>query len=982
MGSSCATIVNPEAVLPRFLRATPRLTCVCVGLHLLLPVRGQGQVPVPAPDSAGPTAAVPAPQPPAPAKVLTGRIAGRVVDRATGRPLASARILVVGQASSQETDLDGRYRTAEVPAGLHSVRAMLIGYAAVQQDSVRVTSGQATVVNFALTAAAVELQELVVEAAPVQQASSAAGLLAIQQAAPTVMDGISSEVMSRSPDSDASDAIARVTGVSVVDDKFVVVRGLSERYGNTLLNGVELPSPEPTRRIVPLDLFPASLLESIVTTKAGRPDRPGDFTGALVEIQTKEFPENSIFQVTASQEYNSLATFETVARADRGFTDLLGFDGRHREPAGRLLSNPELASTPAGERFAESIRNVWTPTGQAPLNYGLGVNLGGLVVAGDNPLGGVFSLNYSSKTEHIPERLYQFANNAEGAVDPILGAVFRQTATVVDWGAILNFTQRFGSSSKVSLKNLYSRNAEESFFSSRAFNTDNDQVRNTRAYQARYVERDLLQSQLVGEHFLTGLLNSRVEWKASYARAGRDEPENRNLRYFLNPDGTETFLPFQARHYFFFRFLDDRIYTGQLDWGIPLSLRGPADAEIKVGILYRDKARDFQAQNYRFSVADAHIQDQALLSLPPEQIFAPENIGTSLIYTPLIFGEVGPTYQLDETVKSGYAMLDLPVLSRVRLVTGVRMEDWRLDLFNGSRDAPIGAPISRTDTDPLWSANLTIGLSDRMNLRFGGYRSVARPEGRELSPAYFEPIGGECGVVGNPDLVRTTVTNADARWELFPSPGELLSVSGFYKRFRDPIFEQIAFTTVANCEFRYANAESARNYGVELEFRKSLGFLGGVLRDFSLGANFTYVDTESKTSSVANLDTGPDTLVLHRQFVGQSPVVFNTSLAYDNPDIGLQGSVLLNYFDDRVNRYGAVTATNTEQVIIPDVIELGRTSLDAKLQKRLGRLGLSLSGKNLLNSTVRLVQRVRGVEVPTGAYEVGVTVGIGLGYDF
>jgi hypothetical protein len=270
-----------------------------------------------------------------------------VIDQTTARPLTGARISVSGQTGVIETDLDGRYRRPALPAGQYQVRAAFIGYRPALVDSVVVRAGETTIVNITLSSAPVQLQELVAEAAVPQRAQSAAGLLAQQQSAASVSDGIAAETMQRTPDADASNAIARVTGISVVDKRFVVVRGLSERYSTTLLNGTEVASPEPLKKIVPLDLFPASLLESVVITKGLTPDKPGDFAGGLVELKTKEFPESFVAQVRVSEEYNSTGTFKKAPLIGRHGFDLLGFDDRGRkspwpsppEPARRPSSN-------------------------------------------------------------------------------------------------------------------------------------------------------------------------------------------------------------------------------------------------------------------------------------------------------------------------------------------------------------------------------------------------------------------------------------------------------------------------------------------------------------------------------------------------------------------------------------------------------------------------------------------------------------------
>ena len=325
-------------------------------------VPAEGQEPAPAPT----------PAPAAQAPVPTGRVTGRIIDRETGRPIQGVRVSVVGIPGVVETDLDGRYRTAAVPATLQSVLAAYIGYSPTRRASVKVIAGQTITVDFALSVKAVELEERAVEGAVPSTPKTDAGLLAAQQAAPGVSDGISAEAISRSPDSDGSDVIRRVTGVTVFDKKFVLVRGLNERYSNTTLNGADLPSPEPLKKVAPLDIFPASLLESIVTTKTATPDKPGDFAGGSVEIRTKDFPENWVMQVGVSQGFNSLTTFQPMAQAPRTTSDFFGFGDARRRP------NADAIAGRLNERALESYRNVWTGRRvEAAPNLGVSLNMGG-----------------------------------------------------------------------------------------------------------------------------------------------------------------------------------------------------------------------------------------------------------------------------------------------------------------------------------------------------------------------------------------------------------------------------------------------------------------------------------------------------------------------------------------------------------------------------------------------------------------------------
>ena len=982
-------MVSPRASVASF-SALRRVALGTAAAALLLaclhPQVAAAQTPAPVVPPASPSPLPPPAVPAAAASKQGGRVAGRVVDKETGKPIVGAQIGIAGHPSAS-TDLDGRFRTVEIPAGRYLVVARQFGYQA-QQDSVLVKAGQAAIVNFALASKVVELEELTAEAPPVDRPSSEGGLLSIQENAPTVMDGISAEQIEKSPDTNAGDAIARVTGASVVDDKYVIVRGLGERYSSTLLNGVELPSPEPLKKVVPLDIFPASLLESIITTKAGRPDRPGDVTAASVEIRTKEFPENRVLQLNVQGLYNTQSSFQTVLRGPRTLSDALGFGASSRTPTGPQPAAGQEES-PDGELWAESIRDVWAPTGEAPLNFSASLSLGGILVQGENPLGAILSLSYNNNTLNYPDRQYQLVRSGDPSDPPQLGYTYQQTSTVVDWGGVLNFTQRLGAASKISFKNLYTNNADETYLEYRGFNLENPLTNNSHGYQSIYIERQLFQTQVTGQHLLTDAANSRLNWVVSYAQARRNEPENRSLLYRVTPGGGEEFIA-NVPNLFFYRDLKDLIWNGGFDWALPVSVRDAYDSEIKTGVLFRSQSRDFTASTYAFQFNGF---DPGFQTLPPDQLFSPENIGTTLTFTrnngpPPVEGanSVDPSYQSNNSTVAAYALADVQVLPALRLFGGLRLEDWSLVLANGTFDNPQGANIELHDFDPLWSLSGTVRLGVGMNLRFEAYRSVARPEARELSPSFYVPIAGECGYYGNPDLVTSKVLNGGLRWEFYPAAGEIIAAGVFAKYFNDPIFEQVSFGQATTCQIRYFNAESGKNYGLELEGSKNLGFLTNTLRNLYLGGNFTYV---SATATNIEEIPGGEPLERTRPFLGQSPYLVNLNLGFTGARAGLQASLLFNYFSNRTIRYGETLIVSSpdggsqQGVIIPDIVEKGRISLDAKVQKSLGRLTVSLVGKNLTDATQYIVQPLdNGTEVTAGQFSPGVSFGVGFGYDF
>lgn len=915
----------------------------------------------PAPSPASPPAPTPSTQPTTQPAARRSRITGRVVDAASGLGLADVQVTVTGTTLGARTDLDGRYNILNVPLGTYAIQARRLGYQPKQFDRVAVSGSDATIVNFSIGTAAVGLQSVVIRAEASDRSASEASLLSAQQKAAAASDGISAEQIKKTPDSNAGEAATRVSGVSIVDGKFLVARGLSERYSTTLLNGAEVPSPEPSKKLVPLDVFPASLLESIVVTKSATPDKPGDFSGGAVEIKTKEFPDNAIRQFSFSQGFNSQTTGRTLPFPERRAVDFLGFDRGYRAPPSRSTLTGDPSSQ---ERFAEGVRSAWNPTPARALpNLGLGFTLGNQRPSERFALGYVLSLTYSSGQDFSQDRLFRYYLNTENAQRDF---VYQDHRNTVDWGGVANVSLRLGASNKLSLKNLYTRNAEELFSTNEGFNEDRNG--NLRNFQASYVERSLQQSQLSGEHLLGWLANSRLEWRATLSQSARNEPDNRQAEYVQAAGDGRFGLNFNTD--FWFRVLNDRQRSLQADWQLPTRLLS-IPATFKFGGAVRQKRRVFSAFLGSFNIDNLSEPPADLQFLPPQLLFTPENLGT-WVRVGFPGGSAQP-YDASDDVSAAYGLVDLTVASRIRLVVGARMENWSIDLFDGGRALAAQdtsrPPTIRRVNDLLPSANLTVALTERINLRLAAFKSVSRPDTRELSRDEYTEVAGSCGTIGNPDLQRGVIYNGDSRLEWYPRPGEVFSVSGFYKYFEDPILRAVSGRN--GCTFGYLNGESATNFGGELEVRKDLTFLPGLLERLSVSTNLTVVRSSVIIpAAFGRFEPGLD-------LEGQSPYLVNGNLSWRSKNGRVNSSVLYNRFADRVVRYGFASGGSDQG---PNIVERGRGTLDAKGQFTIGRgTTLSLSARNLTNASIQFQQSVdigndlTGRAIPGTTYSVGVS---------
>lgn len=914
---------------------------------------------------------------PAPAAASSaGRIIGRVIDGASGRALPGAFIALDTLRPSAATDVDGRFELRNVPAGLHRVTVRLIGFRPARQDSILVAAGRAATANFTLTSVPTQLQSAVITAEAVKQAKNDASLLAMQRNAATVSDGISAEAMQRAPTSNAADAITRVPGVSVVGGRFTVVRGLSERYSNTMLNGAELPSPEPTRKIVPLDIFPASLLESIITTKAATPDRPGDFSGGSVEIKTKDFPEEAVAQVNVTVQGNSLTT-----GVSRNYPVLEGDEVLGINSAGRETPEVPYFGIPVTPALAQRFRAKWVPPlSAAPPDVKAGLTLGNEFQLFGRPFGIIAAGTYGLARSARPERLFVFLNSTKAA--PERAFTSDETATAVDLGAIVNLAYKFSPAQKVSLKNTYTRNTEDFYYIGNGFTIEKSD-KQLRTYQNRFTVRDLWQSQLSGDHLLGWLGDSRLEWRGTLGRARRLEPDTRQAPYLRPADDSTYELQIFLGANTVQRNLEDRLWSGAVDWTLPFRWRRSLEAQFKVGALWRERDRQFRSQFLRYEGATLPSGAPPLTAtqfrLPPDQMFAPENIGPLIQLTQ--YNDRAASYKVAERVRAAYAMLDLPLTARVRFVGGARYEGWRLGLrINPLASAKEQQNVDRYNPDLLGSANLTIKTGEKSNLRMAWFSSVSRPDPREVSPDTYEPVIGECLQQGNPAVKRVRADNYDLRWETYPEAGEIVSASAFVKQFDQPIVESVNASGSTQCIQTYVNARRAVSAGIEFEVRRGLTFLPGMLKQLSAAANLTLA------ASRVWIDREFGLYKSDLPLAGMSPVLFNGSLSWGDGARGVQATVLCNYFGDRIQRYGIAardsSQLNGQEDKIPDVIENGRWSVDAKVARRFGRASLTIGARNLLDAATVFTQTGLGGTIVVGRFRTGVVISTGVGYDF
>jgi hypothetical protein len=898
----------------------------------------------------------------------TGTIEGLIVDAETGDAALGVNVMLQGTPLGASTDLDGHYRVANVPAGSYTLTVTALGYSKLTVQNVLVGAGQTQTMNFQMHSAALQLNEVVIEARQVNNTEAA--LLGIQKRAPTVSDGISAEQIKKSPDSDASGAVKRITGVTVIGGKYIYVRGMGERYNTTRLDGSALASPEPLKRTVPLDIIPSNFLDNVIVSKTATPDQPADFAGGSVQLSTVDFPEKLILSATASGSYNTQASLKDFNSYSGGNKDWLAVDDGTRSIPGYVLNTAFWNSDQQSRQAAQSFRSyAFSPAKMtAPFNGSRSLALGNRTEWLGKPVGYLLSLNYSDSYSRFSGESNDYIAQTNGNYDPRQRLTVDRSDHTVGWGGIFDLSTRLSDNHKISLKNLYTRSADDEV------RIIQGEIRaNTyHGYRLSWTERSLLSSQLKGAHELPSLLGSRLDWTGSYSRGTYDQPDRREVNYVLNEgDNLYYFLGGGLGNGGVRRFANmrDNTYEGTLDWSLPLSFVNMPGSHLKFGGLYRSLDRTFPTRTFYLAEVTEPDQPQLDRTLPPEAIFSPLSLEHNFVLEVLQANL--DSYNAQTKVGAGYAMGDFLLANRWRMVGGVRVEDtdqhYKTFPYLGSSDAEFseGGP---KHTDVLPSINVTYKVNEKLNLRAAGSMTIANPDYAEVVPTRDQEFAQGRERVGNPNIKHSKIANFDLRSDYYPSIGENLALGVFYKDIRDPI-EWVLENGTNGPELIPDNFAHAHNLGVEFEFRKSLSLLAPTVGDwismFSLLGNVAYV------SSRVDLTTAGQNVLTnkHRPLVEQSPYVANATLAYDHPHWNTSVRLLLNTFGKRISAVGAQG--------VDDTYEMPFAKMDLTLNQRLdSRWSVKLQGINLLNSSVEFQSRSFIVQ----KYKIGRTYSMQFAY--
>lgn len=787
---------------------------------------------------------------------------------------------------------------------------------------------------------------------------------------------LTAEQFSRSGDSNIAEGLKRVSGLSMVDDKYVYVRGLSERYSSALLNGSTMPSPEPMNRVVPLDLFPSSVMDSVVVQKTYSAEFPSEFGGGVLQMRTRKATDEFFFNLHSSAGYNDMSSFEEGLSSNGGDRDWLGQDdGTRRMPAPLAEATADNTRLKQKSRFLDNggyTREELQAIGRSlPVNYGvsdktlpadasLGASLGNYHDVGDTRISYMAALDYSNSWQREEIERNSYAAAGDGELSPIDEFTYHGTDNSVDISGIFSSSVEFSPNHSLTGTHVMLRKTDDKA-SQRIGYFGADDL-NTRITEIEFIERELASNQIEGEHYFPEANEATLNWRYNRSSAERDSPDRRIYRYDRQADGRYRFSTRADANVRRFSSLSDDNEDYSVDGS--MVFYGPRDSIITMSAGYnvQDSERDFSIRRFSFfEQGDVANRDGGeYLYRPLEEILASENISPELWE---IRETTRPTdtYAASRELDAWYLQADLNLSDRFQLLVGARQEDFRqavqtFDLFRP--ETSVDATLESSDLLPGVTATYIQG---NHQLRLGYSETTSRPAFRELSPATFtNPTTGD-EEVGNPELEVAYIENYDLRWEWYFSNLDSLSVGLFHKQFSNPI--ESIIQPGANSVRSFVNAEGAENSGVEVELRKQLDFFKP-LSNFHIQGNVSFIDSQVRIGGDSrNIVTNTE-----RPLQGQSDWLFNGQIGYDGYN-GLSATLLYHYSGDRIYEVGILGA--------PDKIEQANGKLDLVISREWPEnWKLSFKARNLTDQRREILQ---GGLVDT-AYKDGRSLSLELEY--
>jgi outer membrane receptor for ferrienterochelin and colicin len=885
-------------------------------------------------------------------QLTTGSIHGIVREKSTGETMPGVNVVIEGTLRGASTGADGEFKIPAVPPGKYNLTFTFISYKPLTVEEVEVKEGTDVEIAAEMTDQSVELQDVVIVAT--KRNDNEVSVMNNIKSIPVVVSGISAQLISRTQDKDASEVVRRLPGVSIVDDRFVVVRGLSSRYNNVWLNNSTAPSLEADTRSFSFDLIPSSMIENIFILKSPTAELPADYSGGFIKISTTGIPSGKGFSVSYGTVFRQYTTFNDYEKENGSGTGWLTAGIKYRSLPAEMpehLDIYESATNPAiRDRVTEigrSLNNSWeTITVKAIPDQKFTVGLNTRIEKGKFIAGNVTSVTYSysndfNKILNNSYSIYNFRYDTPGIIDEFID---RQYKTNIRIGVLHNWTVYPVDGLKLEIRNFFTKTSQSRVTLREGREWYND-GRYIRSGEVNYNNRLIYSGQLGGEKlFREG--RTIIDFTAGYSLSSKDQPDLRRYRY-ISADGEEPFIilfgsnPDLSSVSRMWLNLNEKNISGVLNFTHKFATAS-VETEFKTGLYTEDKQRSFNARNFGYTLASNESQF-SFSALPIGEIFVASNINLTDGIKLKEITALSDSYDARSQIYAGYLNFRFKFGTRSDLSFGVRAEKDRQELSSYRQGTTTPVHVVRDTINFFPSANFAYNINSSSIIRFTYGMSVNRPEFREIASFYFVDFDQNAGIYGNENIKSAYIHNFDLRYELYPGNDETFNAGIFYKSFSNPIEVVIVGNNPA--QFSFNNISSAYSYGIETEARKSLEFINSRL--------------ESLTA-VVNLSLIKSSVAFDRPLQGQSPYIVNVGLFYQKPDKSIMASIVYNRIGKRIIAVGRPSPNKWES--IPDIYEMPRNEIDIALSKTLGkRFELKAGIKDLLDEQVVYQQNVDAI---------------------
>lgn len=902
-------------------------------------------------------------------------VTGTIVDASTNETLVGVGVVVEGVSGlGAATDIDGGFSLKlPVENTPYTLKFSYIGYETKRIEGVSANKEATTNLNVTLKTASQDLKEVVITAT--MRRESVASMLSLQKNNVTIADVMPGDVIKKSPDRNTGEVLRRISGTTVQEGKFAIIRGLSDRYNAAMINGTLMPSTEPDRRAFAFDMIPSAMVDNMVVYKTAGADMPSEFAGGIIQIQTRDVPEKSFFNVQLGSAYNSQTTFKTYGDYNQKMP-FLGLDNGSRNLPDNSPANLNDITKAERVEWTKTLPNVWSIAQQKAAVPAQTVQLSGgfnKQLKNGDEIGLIAATTYNKSYRNMEVERQDF--DLQGKIYESIDQQFTEN---LSWGNLLNVRYLLQKNNKFNYQGSFTSNAADRAVARQGYNIGSSN-NYERGNFLSYSSTKLQTHQVSGEHFLPKS-QIKLQWNGNYTQIDRLVPDMRGLTYLLSADSDSEDSTYTAEIPLgspsfkyggrFFSDLHDQAYGSRADISIPFKLFKETQI-IKTGVFYQNKTRSFAART--FGMVRANGVSLAIRDLPADQLFAPENISTTgfRLEEATNFSD---KYDADRGVLAAYAMWDAKLTDKLRTVLGARFEQANQNLTIYSFDGD--STLNKKFTNILPSVNITYAVGSKSNIRLSASQTISRPEFRELAPFGFYDFERRVVVTGNPNLKQAQITNIDLRYELFPENAQLLSFSAFYKHFSNPIEQTLNSPGAGSFIIGYTNALQANNYGLEVEVRKNFAFINPRLEKLVTWANLAYIHSLVKSSDEYN--------PIDRPLQGQSPYVINVGISYSWDNLGLSTTLLYNRIGHRIAEVGDAGEG------LPDIYEAGRDLLDFQISKNFLKNGnIRFSISDILNQAFVFYQNgdTKTNYSPTKdqttiTYKNGVNAGITIGYKF